>query len=208
MRRRDILRLALAGTGVFATTAAHAQHGGHAQPASCPTDGTPMQFIPKKPADANPAQDDLAKYESCPYCGMNRRQFHHSRMLVQYGDNLPDATCSLHCAAISLSINIDRGPKAIYVADNMATTEVKPLIEVEKATFLVGSKLPGVMTKRSKVAYGSEAAAKASQAANGGELMDFDKALLAAHTDMAQDVAMIRKMREERRKKMSMEHKR
>ncbi len=89
----------------------------------------------------------------------------------------------------------------------MATAEVKPLIEVEKATFLVGSKLPGVMTKRSKVAYGSEAAAKASQAANGGELMNFDQALLAAHTDMAQDVAMIRKMREERRKKMSMEHK-
>jgi len=207
MRRRDILRLALAGTGVFAATAAHAQHGGHAQPVSGATDGTPMQFIPKKPADANPAQDDLAKYESCPYCGMNRRQFHHSRMLVQYSDNLPDPTCSLHCAAISLSINIDRGPKAIYVADNMATTEVKPLIEVEKATFLVGSKLPGVMTKRSKVAYGSEAAAKASQAANGGEFMDFDKALLAAYTDMAQDIAMIRKNREERRKKMSMGNK-
>ena len=31
--------------------------------ASCPTDGTPMEFIPKKPADANPVQDDLAKYE-------------------------------------------------------------------------------------------------------------------------------------------------
>jgi copper chaperone NosL len=207
MQRRDILRLALAGTGVFAATAAHAQHGGQTQPATCPADGTPMQFVPKKPADANPAQDDLAKYESCPYCGMNRRQFHHSRMLVQYGDNLPDATCSLHCAAISLSINIDRGPKTIYVADNMATTEVKPLIEVEKATFLVGSKLPGVMTKRSKVAYASEAAAKAAQAAHGGELMKFDEALLAAHADMAQDVTMIRKMREERRKKMSMDHK-
>jgi hypothetical protein len=63
------------------------------------------------------------------------------------------------------------------------------------------------MTKRSKVAYGSEAAAKAAQAANGGELMKFDQALLAAHVDMAQDVAMIRKMREERRKNMPMEHK-
>ena len=196
MRRRDLLGWALAGTGVLATTAAHAQ-----QP-SCPTDGTPMQFTPKKPADASPVQDDIAKYPSCPYCGMNRRQFHHSRMLVQYADDLPDATCSLHCAAISLSINIDRGPKAIFVADTTANTEVKPLIEVEKATFLVGSTLPGVMTKRSKVAYGSEAAAKAAQAAHGGELMDFDKALLAAYTDMAQDVAMIRKNRDERRKRM------
>ncbi len=212
MRRRDLLKVALAGTGVLATTA-YAQHGGHApqggqaQPASCPVDGTPMQFVPKKPVDPQAAVDDITKYPACPYCGMNRRQFHHSRALVQYSDDLPDATCSLHCAAISLSINIDRGPKAIYVADHGAAADVKPLIEVEKASFLVGSSLPGVMTKRSKVAYGTEAAAKASQAANGGEVVGFDKALLAAYTDMAQDVAMIRKNREERRKKMSMEQK-
>lgn len=200
MRRREMLGLTLAGTAVvFATTA-------HAQQAACPSDGTPMQFVPKKPADPNPAQDDLAKYPACPYCGMSRRQFHHARMLVHYGDNLPDATCSLHCAAISLSINVDRGPKAIYVADVAAQGDVKPLIEVGQAGFLVGSSLPGVMTKRSKVAYGTEAAAKASQAANGGELMDFDKALLAAYADMAQDVAMIRKNREERRKKMQHQH--
>jgi copper chaperone NosL len=202
MRRREMLGLTLAGAAAAFATAAHAQHGGHAQQGACPGDGTPLQFIPKKPADPNPAQDDLAKYAACPYCGMNRRQFHHSRMLVHYSDDLPDGTCSLHCAAISLSINIDRGPKGIYVADNAAADDIKPLIEVEKAAFLVGSSLPGVMTKRSKVAYGTEAAAKASQAANGGELMDFDKALLAAHTDMAQDAAMIRKNREERRKRM------
>jgi len=207
MQRRDILRLALAGAGVFAATAAHAQHGGHAQPASGSTDGTPMQFIPKKPADPTPTQNDIAKYPACPYCGMSRGQFHHARMLVHYSDDLPDGTCSLHCAAISLSLNVDRGPKAIYVADFATQGGQKTLIEVAQATFLVGSSLPGVMTKRSKVAFGSEAAAKAAQAAHGGELMNFDQALLAAHVDMAQDVAMIRKMREERRKNMPMEHK-
>ncbi len=199
MRRRDLLLAAAAGTG-FLAVPAHAQHGGHMhhggnaqQTASCPADGTPLQFVPKKPADPQAAMDDIKKYPACPYCGMDRRQFHHSRMLVHYSDDLPDATCSLHCAAISLSINIDRGPKAIYVADNGAADDIKPLIEVEKATFLVGSSLKGVMTKRSKVAYGTAAAANASQAANGGELMDFDKTVLAAHMDMAQDVAMIRK---------------
>jgi copper chaperone NosL len=201
MQRRDILRLALAGAGVLAATASHAQ------PATCPADGTPMQFIPKKPADPTPTQNDIAKYPACPYCGMSRGQFHHSRMLVHYSDDLPDGTCSLHCAAISLSLNVDRGPKAIYVADFATQGDQKALIEVAQATFLVGSSLPGVMTKRSKVAYGSEAAAKAAQAAHGGELVNFDQALLAAHADMAQDVAMIRKMREERRKNMSMEHK-
>jgi nitrous oxide reductase accessory protein NosL len=139
---------------------------------------------------------------------MDRKEFHHSRMLVQYSDDLPDGTCSLHCAAISLSLNLDREPKAIYVADNAASAEPKPLVEVDKATFLVGSRLKGVMTQRSKVAYGTESAAKAAKEANGGELMNFDAALAAAYADMARDVAGIRKMRAERRKKMmeKMEH--
>ena len=133
---------------------------------------------------------------------MDRKQFHHSRMIVHYADDVADGTCSLHCSAISLSLNIDRDPKALWVGDNAAAGETKPLVEVDKASFLVGSKLPGVMTARSKVAYGNADAAKASQAANGGELTDFDGALLAAYTDMSADVARIRKNRAERRRKM------
>ena len=56
------------------------------------------------------------------------------------------------------------------------------------------------MTKRSKVAYGNPGAAKSAQAANGGELVNFDQALLAAYTDMSKDVTQIRKMRAERNK--------
>lgn len=194
MDRREALKLTLlGGAGLMA---------GHAQAAQCEGDGTPMQFVPKKPADPKPNENDIEKYPKCPYCGMDRKQFSHSRMLIQYSDDLPDGTCSLHCAAISLSINLDREPKAIWVGDNAAAGDVKPLAEVDKATFLVGSSLKGVMTRRSKVAYGSADAAKASQAANGGELANFDQALLAAYTDMAGDVAMIRKMRAERRRKM------
>ena len=81
------------------------------------TDGTPLQFIPKTAPDADPLKDELTKYPKCPYCGMDRTQFNHSRHLVQYQDDLVDGTCSLHCAALSLAINLDRGPKAIYAAD-------------------------------------------------------------------------------------------
>ena len=137
---------------------------------------------------------------------MDRKQHHHSRALVHYSDDLADGTCSLHCAAISLSLNVDREPKGIYVADNSPDTDPKPLIEVDKATFLIGSLIKGVMTKHSKVAYGSEEAAKSSQAANSGELANFDQALLAVYTGMSQDVAMIRKNREERRRKMMQKH--
>lgn len=195
MKRRDMLKLSLAATAAGLATTAHAQQ-------ACPGDGTPAQFVPKKPADAQAHVGDIDKYPKCPYCGMDRKQFHHSRMLVQYSDDLADGTCSLHCAAISLSLNVDREPKAVWVGDNAAAAEVKPLVEVDKAIFLVGSRIPGVMTANSKVAYGTEEAAKAAQAANGGELAKFDQALLAAYTDMSKDVSRIRKNRAERRRKM------
>jgi len=195
MDRREALKLSLlAGVGLAA--------GGAQAQAGCAGDGTPAQFVPKRPADPQANANDIEKQPKCPYCGMDRKQYHHSRMLVHYSDDLADGTCSLHCAAISLSLNVDREPKTLWVGDNAAAGDVKPLVEVDKATFLVGSKIPGVMTANSKVAYGSEAAAKAAQAANGGELMKFDQALLAAYTDMSKDVSRIRKNRAERRRKM------
>lgn len=195
MDRRSALKFSLlAGAGLVAGQSQAQQ--------TCPGDGTPMQFIPKKAADPQAHENDIEKYPKCPYCGMDRKQYHHSRMLVQYSDDLADGTCSLHCAAISLSLNVDREPKALWVGDNAAAGDTKPLVDVDKASFLVGSKLPGVMTHNSKVAYGSEEGAKAAQAANGGELVKFDQALLLAYTDMSKDVSRIRKMRAERRKKM------
>ena len=196
MDRREALKMSvLASIGLAAAGKASAQ-------STCAGDGTPAQFIPKTAADPQPQVDDLAKHPKCPYCGMDRKQYHHSRMVVHYADDLADGTCSLHCAAISLSLNIDRDPKALWVGDNAVEGETKPLVEVEKASFLVGSKLPGVMTARSKVAYANADAAKASQTANGGEIVDFDQALLAAYTDMSADVTRIRKNRAERRRKM------
>lgn len=195
MDRREALKLSLlVGAGIAASTPASA--------AQCEGDGTPAQFIPKKAPDAKPQENDIEKAPKCPYCGMDRKQFHHSRMVVHYSDDLYDGVCSLHCAAISLSVNLDRDPKALWVADNAAVGDIKPLVEVDKAGFLVGSSLKGVMTKRSKVAFGNADAAKSAQAANGGEIANFDGALLAAYADMAGDVTMIRKMRAERRKKM------
>ena len=197
MDRRQALKLSLlAGVALHASTSSAAQ---------CEGDGTPMQFTPKKAPDPKPQENDIEKFAKCPYCGMDRKQYHHSRMLIQYSDDLPDGVCSLHCAAISLSLNIDREPKALWVADNAAAAEIKPLIPVDQATFLIGSKIPGVMTTQSKVAFATEDAAKAAQTANGGQLGNFDQALLAAYTSMSQDVSRIRKMRAERRRK-AMEH--
>jgi nitrous oxide reductase accessory protein NosL len=169
--------------------------------AACEGDGTPMQFIPKTKPDADPLKDEFAKYPKCPYCGMDRKQYHHSRHLVHYADDLADGTCSLHCAAISLAINLDRGPKAIYAADFGASADPKPLVNVDQATYLIGSKLPGVMTAKSKKAFASKDAAAAAQKEHGGELGDFSAALAAAHASMVDDTMMIRKKRAEKRAK-------
>ena len=193
MKRRDILTFSVTALGLAAVPAQAAE--------ACVGDGTPAQFMPKKPADPKAFENDIEKYASCPYCGMDRRQFHHSRMLVHYSDDLADGTCSLHCAAISLSLNVDREPKAIYVADNASDADIKPLVEVGQATFLLGSQLKAVMSRRSKVAYSNVAALQAARTSNGGEPGDFDAALLLAYTDMAQDVSMIRKNRAERRQR-------
>jgi len=193
--RRQVLRL-LATAGVAAGAAVLTSP---ALAAKCETDGTPLQFVPKTAPDPNPLDDDIAKYPKCPYCGMDRKQYHHSRHLVHYQDDLVDATCSLHCAALSLALNMDRGPKAIYAADFGAKTDPKPLINVDAATYLIGSKLPGVMTAQSKVAFGSKAAAEAAKKENGGELGDFAAALQAAYQSMANDTLMIRKKRAEKK---------
>jgi len=195
-RRQALKTLALGSLAGIAITQ------GRPALAACEGDGTPLQFIPKTKADPEPLKDELAKYPKCPYCGMDRRQFHHSRHLVHYADDLADGTCSLHCAAISLAINLDRGPKAIYAADFGATTDPRPLVNVDEATYLIGSKLPGVMTAKSKKAFASKAAAEAAQKEHGGELGNFDAALAAAHASMAGDTLMIRKKRAEKRAKM------
>jgi nitrous oxide reductase accessory protein NosL len=168
----------------------------------CEHDGTPLQFMPKGAPDDKPLENELEKYGRCPYCGMSRKKFNHSRHLVQYDDGLVDGTCSIHCLSISLSLNLDRGPKAIYAADFASDAEIKPLVEVDKVNYLLGSKLKPTMSGKSKMAFSSADAAKAAQAANGGELVDFDAALTATYTDMAKDTMMIRKRRLEKRKKM------
>ncbi len=200
MNRRSLIKLSFAGIAA-APLASIPRAQAQGSPARAPGDGTPAQFLPRNAPDAQAQENDLAKFPKCPYCGMDRRQYHHSRMLIQYSNDVPDAVCSIHCAAISLALNIDAEPKAIWVGDNAAAGEPKPLVDVDRAGFVIGGSAAGVMTLRSKVAYGSDAAARSAQAAQGGVIGDFNAALLAAYTDMSRDVARIRQNREERRQR-------
>lgn len=195
MKRRDMLKLSLAATAAGIATTTRAQQ-------ACPTDGTPAQFTPKKPADAKPLENELGKYTHCPYCGMDRSEHHRARMLVQYSDDLVDGVCSIHCLALSLGVNIDREPKAIWGPDYGSTAEPRPLVPVEQLTYLIGADLKHAMTKRSKHSFASKEVAEQFRQKHGGEFGDFNEALKQSYLDMAADVAQIRKNREERRRKM------
>ena len=198
MDRREALKLSLlAGVGLAA--------GGAKAQQACATDGTPAQFTPKKAADANPLDKELDKYVKCPYCGMDRKEHHRTRMLVQYSDDLADGTCSIHCLALSLGVNVDREPKMIWGPDFAAAAEPRPLVPVEKLNYLIGADIKHVMTKKSKHSFASLDVAKEFQTKYGGTLGDFNEALKQSYLGMAEDVAQIRRNREERRKKMMMQ---
>lgn len=194
MKRRDLLKMSVLSGLAAASTQAGAS-------TACATDGTPNQFIPKKPVDAKPLENEFEKYPKCPYCGMDRKEHHCTRMLVQYGDDLADGVCSIHCLSLSLGVNIDREPKNIWGPDFGSTVEPRPLTPVDSMVYLIGADLKHAMTKRSKHSFASLSTAKEFQAKHGGSLGNFNDALRESYLDMATDVGMIRKNREERRKR-------
>ena len=141
------------------------------------------------------ADEDQLKHPACPYCGMDRTKFAHSRALITYNDGTAVGTCSLHCAAIELSLKIDKTPVAIMVAD----FNTKKLIDAETAHWVIGGSKMGVMTRRAKWAFADQADVEAFMAANGGGPGEFEVAIKAAFEDMYADLQMIRAKRKKMR---------
>ena len=202
MNRRDMLALASVSTLALTAGIAHAQE----KPVT-PWDWTDKNGLVRELAkDKDPLTDELKKYPRCRYCGMERAKFSHTRHLLVYEDDSVEGTCSIHCSAISLSLNMDRGPKAIYAGDAGAAGDIKPLMSVDKAFYVVDASKPGTMTRVSKFAYADKTKADAAAAAEasakaGAKVVDFNAALRQAYLDMAEDTILLRKRRGEMRKK-------
>jgi len=141
-------------------------------------------------------QPDIQKHAACPYCGMDRAKFSHSRVFITYDDASTLGACSLHCAALDMALNIDKAPDTVQVGDY----NTRNLIDAEKAVWVIGGSKMGVMTKRAKWAFESNGGAKKFVKQNGGQIITFEDALKATYTDMYQDTRMIR----EKRKMMRM----
>lgn len=143
------------------------------------------------------AQDDVQKNPSCLHCGMDRATFAHSRMVVNYDDGTTVGTCSIHCLAIDLAINIDKAPSGLLVGDFNS----KELIDAEKAFWVIGGNKPGVMSKQGKWAFAKKEDAEAFVKENNGILATFDEAMKATYENMYADIKMIREKRQMKKMK-------
>ena len=141
---------------------------------------------------------DAQKNPSCGHCGMDRNQFEHTRMLIEYDDGKTTAECSLHCVAIDLAMNIDKTPNTIQVGD----FKTRKLIDAESAVWVVGGNKPGVMSKRGKWAFEKKEDAENFVKENGGDIVSFQEAIKAAYEDMSSDTQMIREKRKMMKMKM------
>ena len=126
---------------------------------------------------------------TCKYCGMNCQQYAKSRMLVEYDGHPPQATCSLHCAAVELAFATNRRLKSIQVGD-FVTTE---MINAEKAHWVIGGSKPGVMTKTGTWAFNQRKDAETFVQENGGKIGDFAEALDAIYADIKSNIKTISK---------------
>jgi len=128
------------------------------------------------------AQSDIEDHRSCAHCGMDRKAYGYSRMLVQYGDGAVVGVCSLHCAIVELDANQGRTVKTLLVADR----DTRTLIDAEKAIWVMGGKKRGVMTQLPKWAFQTKTDAEAFIKANGGKIVSLEEALTAAREELVQ----------------------
>lgn len=125
------------------------------------------------------AHQDIDQYRSCTHCGMDRKQFGYSRMLIAYEDGTQIGICSLHCAVTELNGHKGKKAKNILVADR----DSHQLIDADKAIWVLGGRKRGVMTTRAKWAFSTQKTAQKFVEEFGGTIADWEKALAAAKED-------------------------
>ena len=145
-----------------------------------------MKMFQTVPAgQATLLQDGKAKMFG-PMCGMALPMFFKTNHAATV-DGKVKQYCSIHCVVE----DIQNGSKLtdIKVVD---VTSLK-FINVEKATYVVGSSKPGTMTMVSKYAFADKTDAEAFASANGGDVVDYSGAYKAAESHFAKDSKMIEK---------------
>jgi hypothetical protein len=137
-------------------------------------------------------QEDADVHRECMHCGMDRRAYGYSRMLIRYADGGEAGVCSLHCALVEQEAGAGRAVAALLVADR----DGRALLPVEAAVWVLGGRKRGVMTARAKWAFASPEAAAAFVREHGGEVVSWEAARQAAADDLAEERRLLRARRE------------
>lgn len=131
-----------------------------------------FQTVPE--ANATLIQSGKDKY-SCPNCGMHLVKFYktsHTHENHQY--------CSIHCLYEATQGVLPHDAKVV-------DTITLELIDVNKAFYVVGSKVKGTMTRTSSYAFGNEKDALLFVSDNGGKVMNFAEAYAVASEDFPKE---------------------
>lgn len=115
----------------------------------------------------------------CDYCGMDRNKFARTRHEFQNSKGR-FYTCSIHCVAV-LSMKLKEEPVDVKVAEYF---HPENMLEAKKAVYVIGSALPGTMTKKSKIACASEEEAERIIGKYGGAPHNLEEALAEAKKEI------------------------
>jgi len=123
----------------------------------------------------------------CNLCAMDLVKYKTTKYIITLNDDTKINTCSIHCAAIVL--NKEKEKVTNVEAANYPTGK---MLTAKKAFYVLNSDIRGVMSKKSKLAFSTQAAAHVFLKKHGGEMADFEGALSMAREDLDADVTMIR----------------
>ena len=124
--------------------------------------------------------DDIASHPKCAYCGMDRKQYAHGRVLLKYRDGSEVGLCSIHCAGLDLALHPEKELSGIMVG----TYNRRNLVDAEKAVWVLGGSKQGIMSIRGKWAFEKKEDAKAFTGNFGGSIASFGDVMTAAFEDM------------------------
>lgn len=127
----------------------------------------------------------------CHICGMNLKMFYKTSHAVILKDGTKRQYCSIRCLVVDWP-NIKDKVKEVLVVD----AKSEKLIPAKKAYYVVGSKVPGTMSKVSKIAFAKLEDAKEFQKKYGGKIVDFDTAFKMAKESLKKDMAMLKKKKQ------------
>lgn len=110
--------------------------------------------------------------QECSVCGMWIDQYDRTRHVAIRKDGKAEHYCSFACAA--KAIRFHKGEiKALKTAD----FPTKIMIDADKAYYLEGSNIPGVMSYISRIAFASQSEVQKFQELYGGNIVTLRQAL-------------------------------